>query len=276
MNATTLFSLALTVLGVPILGAYFFQNWLIYHPSRYPEAALEALSERSGLTPWPAADKHYRGFLRAPEGQPKGTVVIFHGNAGAAIDRVYYANALVPLGYRVILNEYPGFGARTGAHNEDSLVSDARATVRMVMKEFGDPVIIWGESLGCAVATAVSTEVGGRVGIVLLTPWLNLPELAQTIYWFLPAKWLVKDTFDNVRNLAGFRGPVAVLLADRDEIIPNEQTLALYNAISGPKRLWTFRNAGHNSWPASPREDWWREVMDYVGGGPSLPAVAPE
>jgi len=45
---------------------------------------------------------------------PKGTVTVFHGNAGPAAGREFYLQALAPLNYRVILAEYPGYGGRTG------------------------------------------------------------------------------------------------------------------------------------------------------------------
>jgi len=70
------------------------------------------------------------------------------------------------------------------------------------------------------VATGVASEKSLAVdGLVLITPWNNLPDLAQSIYWFLPAKWLVKDRFDNAANLRDCNQPVAVLMADADEII---------------------------------------------------------
>ncbi len=117
-------------------------------------------------------------------------------------------------------------------------------------------------------ATGVAAEKSLAVdGLVLITPWNNLPDLAQSIYWFLPAKWLVKDRFDNAANLKDFKNPVAVLMADTDEIIPNKHTLAFYESLSSPKRLWVFKNAGHNTWPTSPTEKWWQEVTAFTGNG---------
>lgn len=98
----------------------------------------------------------------------------------------------------------------------------------------------------------------------MLTPWDSLPNLAQRLYAYLPARWLVRDQYDNVANLAGFDGPVAVLMAGRDEVIPNRHTQRLYDSLPGRKRLWVFENAGHNTWPTSPDAQWWAEVMEYV------------
>jgi pimeloyl-ACP methyl ester carboxylesterase len=116
-----------------------------------------------------------------------------------------------------------------------------------------------------AAAAAADPELDVR-GAVMLTPWDSLPSLAQRLYWYLPARWLARDQYDNVRNLRVFPGPVAVLMADRDEVIPNPHTERLYESLPEPKRLWVFRNAGHNSWPTAPSEVWWAEVMGFLSG----------
>lgn len=193
-------------------------------------------------------------------------MVVTHGNAGAAIDRAYYVTALNALGYDVLIVEYPGYGARPGAHSERSLVDDLRATVKTLAAQGRTPTYLWGESLGCGVASAVAADPDLKIaGLVLLAPWDSLPHLAQRLYWFLPAKWLTKDRYDSVANLAHFAKPAAVLIAEEDEIIPNDLSKRLYESLRCPKRLWTFPGAGHNTWPANPSEAWWREVMDFVG-----------
>jgi len=100
----------------------------------------------------------------------------------------------------------------------------------------------------------------------MLTPWDTLPDLAQNLYWFLPAKWLTKDKYDNIKNLHDFEGPVAVVMAGRDEIVPEKRTKRLYDSLLSVKKLWVFENAGHNSWPVAPELAWWKEVMDFVSG----------
>ena len=268
VNLPTLLLTVFGFIGVPVLVAYACQNTMLYFPDNTSFTELIRRSADSPVRLWPEANEGYRGFLsRSDAATPKGTIVVFHGNAGSALDRMYYVKALEPLGYRVLLAEYPNYGARSGSLGQRSLVSDGIATVKALRQQFDGPLYVWGESLGCGVATGVAAEESLAVdGLVLITPWKNLPELAQSIYWFLPAKWLVKDRFDNVAHLKDFKNPVAVMMADSDEIIPNKQTMAFYEAIPSPKRLWVFQNAGHNSWPTAPQTKWWQEVTDFTGG----------
>jgi hypothetical protein len=198
-----------------------------------------------------------------------GTVVVFHGNAGAAWDREYFVSWLVPLGYRVVLAEYPGYGGRGGKMGERAFVADALETVAQAYQEFGGPLYLCGESLGCGVAAGVAARAPVPVaGAILITPWDNLPALAQELYRFLPARRLLRDTYDNARNLEGFPSRVAVAVAEHDEIVPKTHGIRLYERLLGEKRLYMIQGAGHNTWQSRIGTDWWREVMAFVSGGP--------
>jgi fermentation-respiration switch protein FrsA (DUF1100 family) len=75
---------------------------------------------------------------------------------------------------------------------------------------------------------------------------------------------LIRDQYDNVRHLHAYGKPVAVVLAEWDEIIPKKHSMRLYASLAAPKRLWVLRGTGHNSWLAGSNEAWWREVMNFV------------
>lgn len=246
-----------------VLGVFALQRSLLYHPDR--ERPGEAYLETLGLRFWPQKNE-YTGLISetAPK-TARGTVVVFHGNAGSAWHRDYYVKALEPMGYRVILAEYPGYGGRDGTLSEPRIVKDAKEAVAAARAEFGAPIFLIGESMGCGVAAAVAADTTEAIaGLVLVTPWDSLAALAQTHYWYLPAAWLVKDRFDSVAYLQAYDRPVAVAMAEKDRVIPNKHTLALYDALKAPKKLWRFENAGHNDWPIHPSASWWQEAMDFA------------
>ena len=256
------------VIVYAILTAVVFasQRRLLYLPST--GSLTEQAAAARGLHHWPDYP-NYRGFINTDQTRAaQGTVIVFHGNAGSAADRVYYTDALTRLGYRVIIAEYPGYGGRPGEPSEAAFKADALQTLQLARQQFGMPVYLWGESLGSGVAAAVVADSPELVdGLILLTPWDSLPNLAQSIYWFLPARWLVLDRYDNIANLQSFQGRTAVLLAEQDEVIPIRHGQRLYESIDAPKKLWVFPNAGHNSWPVQSSEPWWREVMEFISEG---------
>lgn len=247
--------------GVAVL-IMLLQRHFLYFPDPVP--ASPAQLDAAGLSAWPGRGeaRGYIGVARAAAA--RATVLVFHGNAGSAWQRAYYAVALELQGYRVILAEYPGYGGREGAPSESSLVADGLVTLQQVYQRYGEPIVIWGESLGSGVAAAVAhrSEVP-LAGLVLLTPWDSLPAVVRHHYPLIPQA-IVRDRYDSRANLKKFPGPVALLLATQDDIIPEARSMALYQSLAGQKRLWQFVDAGHNSWPVSSAEAWWREVMDFV------------
>ncbi len=251
-----------------MVAGFLWQRKMIYFPDR--EVPAPDPLHAAGLRFWPDQDpdqgEDYRGLVATDSAvEATGTIIVFHGNAGAAWHRSYYVHALLPLGYNVVLAEYPGYGGRNGDPSEESFVNDARATIQLAYDTFGGPLYLWGESLGCGVAAAVAADPPVPVdGVVLVTPWDSLPDLAQSMYWYFPIRWLLRDKFDNVKNLQSFHQPVAIAIAIDDEIIPPARSLRLYESIHAPKRLWRFENAGHNNWPTDPAEKWWREVMQFI------------
>jgi len=249
----------------------------------FPDPAAPIQTVRLGadwmLEPWPGTGEAFRGYVRGPlpgSASTRGTVVVFHGNAGGARDRGYYALALEGRGYRVVLAEYPGYGGRAGSPSEETFVQDGRDTARRALAEFGGPLWLWGESLGAAVAAGVAADRTLQVaGVALITPWDRLTDLAQSLYWYLPARWLLRDRYDTMAALREYPGAVAVLIAERDEIIPTRHSQRLYEALSGPKRRWLFAGAGHNTWPADPRAAWWDEVLAWFEAERTQRALLP-
>jgi alpha-beta hydrolase superfamily lysophospholipase len=252
--------------GVLVLLVYLAQYQLLYLPVTSTAERVTLSARALGLKLWPREGGEYRGLIAAKRSNAaRGTVLVWHGNAGSAEDRKYYVDALEKLGYRVILLEYPGYGARRGKLGETSFVADARESVEIALMEFGRPIYMWGESLGCGIATGVTVNSATAVdGVILLTPWDTLANTAQAHYWYLPARWLTRDKYDNIKNLEGFTGPVAVVMADQDEVIPQRLTTKLYDSLTTTKHLWVFPRAGHNSWPVAPELAWWGEVMQFV------------
>ena len=252
---------------IVVSAMYLLQDYFIYYPEKTDPQLIEQAAASRDLQLWPQNVKTYRGFISPGALQKSlGTILVFHGNAGNALDRTYYAGALNRLGYRVILAEYPAYGSRPGKTGEKEFTTDAVESIRLASMEFGQPIYLLGESLGCGVVCGAVAKTSVPVdGVALITPWDSIVNVARDKYWFLPVKWMLKDRYDNVANLEKYQRPVAIVMAGQDAIIPNRLTQRLYDALPQPKRLWTFPEAGHNSWPSGPHESWWGEMMDFLG-----------
>ena len=241
------------------------QNRLLYFPGSSAPSAESLKAENLRLWQYNAGD--YRGLVAMNDtGGGKGTIVVFHGNGGIAADRTYYLKELGPLGYRVILAEYPGYGGRNGEVGEKPFVRDAVETVRLAAETYGGPVFLLGESLGCGVAAAVAAQTPVRIdGLVLVTPWDTLGSIARAKFPFLPVRLLLNDRYDNIANLHSFKGRIAVVGAERDEVIPVAHARKLYDSLPRPEsRMWIMPGAGHNDWPMHVHRGWWKEIIEFI------------
>jgi uncharacterized protein len=255
----------LLIYTLVLLAVFVLQRKILYFPAQYSQVQQEQLLAGLDMQAWPSVDNIHGVISSISQPNVKGTVLVFHGNAGAALHRAYYIEALQPLGYRVIVAEYPGYGARNGSPSEEVLVEDGIATANMALDEFKGPLFLCGESLGSGVVAGIVAS--GKVpvkGLLLVTPFDVMAKVAQHHYWYFLAKWLIQDKYDNVSKLRNYQGRTAILVAGEDEVIPNRRTMALFDALPGQKKLWHFEHAGHNSIPMEPGNPWWRETMAFI------------
>ena len=246
-----------------LLAAIFlWQDRLLYFPAL---TTVERVAD-GGLRAWPSS-QDFRGLVAEPTGAVRGTAIVFHGNAGHVGHRAFYAHALTPLGLRVILAEYPGYGPRPGMLGEASLVADAEETLALAHRQYGGPLLLIGESLGAAVAAAAGAQQPDlTTGLLLITPWDRLARVGSHHYPWLPVKWMLRDGYDNVVHLAKFDRPVVVAVAERDSIVPPRFGTALYAALRGPKHLMLIKASDHNDWPDRVDAGWWRAAITFALG----------
>lgn len=242
------------------------QRRLIYFPERLDAEAARAAYQCNGVVRWPADGECRGAVLRSSGGAAptNGTVLVFHGNAGGAHEREFMATKLHALGWRVVLAEYPGYGPRPGAPSEASFREDGRATARLVRQAYPGRLVVLGESLGSGAAAAVAADAGLKVdAVVLAVPFDCLANVGARLYPWLPVRWLLRDRFDNVAALKDYPGPVTVVQAEDDLVVPADCTRALYEALPHADRngLIKLPHTGHDDWFWALSDAQWREML---------------
>ncbi len=254
-----------TACAITLAAPAMFQDRLLYFPAQANVANMVS----PGLVAWPS-EGDFRGLVAEPASPARGTAIVFHGNAGHAGHRDYYAAALNRLGLRVILAEYPGYGPRNGAVGERSLVEDAEQTIALAHRLYGPPLLLVGESLGAGVAAAAGARQRDHVAaLMLITPWDTLEHVAAYHYPWLPVSWMLRDRYDSAAHLASVGRPVLVAVAERDRIVPARFGAALHDALRGPKRLEVVRESDHNNWIRYVDDAWWRGAIEFLVGKPA-------
>lgn len=256
---------ALSYLGMLALLA-IGQRRLIYHPARAPAGALLTLAAQAGLLPWRNLAGELIGWRTPPSSAPDAPrALVFHGNAGHALDRLYFAagfGALSPP-WETLLFEYPGYGSRAGRPAEKAILAAAEDALRELPAD-GRPLFVVGESLGTGVAAALAARHPERVaGLLLITPFTSLADVGQRHYPLFPVRLMLRERYDSRAALQQYRGPAAFLLADADEVVSTESGRQLYESYRGPKRLWR-QAGGHNTLDYTPAAAWWAAAANFL------------
>jgi uncharacterized protein len=215
----------------------------------------------------------------AGEAREPGRVLVFHGNAGFAAHRGYFSR-LFP-DRAVYILEYPGFGSRPGSPGESTIRTAVDDALAELMRMRPDPVVVLGESIGSGPAAWLAgTHPEAVAGLLLITPFASLADVAAAQFPFFPVRWVLQDRWENERFLASYPGPVAFLIAGEDTIVPPRFGRALYEgylAKSGPGsdrserdpgRMWTVPGTGHNEIIRDLPRQTWREIRRYLEGSP--------
>jgi fermentation-respiration switch protein FrsA (DUF1100 family) len=238
---------------VLLAAVWWFQRRLVYFPMGTPPPAARVLpgaqerpfETQDGLQlgAWfvpPAAQT-------APGAAPRAAILVCNGNAGNRADRALLAAALAGRGYAVLLFDYRGYGGNPGSPSEAGLLEDARAARRhLEALAPGAPVVLFGESLGSAVALA---EAVARppAALLLRSPFTSLAALGKLHYPFLPVGWLLRDRYPSLDRVSGLACPLFVAAGERDTVVPLSESRALFDAAPVPvKRLLVVPRADHN------------------------------
>jgi fermentation-respiration switch protein FrsA (DUF1100 family) len=239
------------------------QRRMIYCPTRFAAGLLDPAAAPLGLRRWTNETGQAIGWWRPSRlGPARARVLIVHGNAGSALDRVDYVDGLQGIEpVDVFILEYPGYGDRPGSPSQTALLQAAEEGFRLVSQH--GPVFVLGESLGTGVASYLAGTFSESVaGVVLVCPYHDFTALAQSTMPLFPVRWMLWDRFPSAQWLARYPGPVGILLAENDTIVPARFGQKLYDSYAGRKRRWVVPGANHNDVFTRPAE-WWRELWSF-------------
>lgn len=253
--------------GITLLMA-LRQRSYIYHPRTMPADDAVSMARAQGFVPWHDKTGELAGWQRKNQDAPAGRrILIFHGNAGSALDRTYYEHgfATAPGSWELIIFEYPGYGPRPGSPSEKSVLQAAETALSSLLAEDQTPVYLIGESLGSGPACHLAGKYPEAVaGLWLVTPFTSLVDVARAHYPFLLVRLMMRDRYDNLGALDGYRGPLFILAAEHDRVVPARLARRLYEEAKTPhKRFLEQSGADHNTLDLSPGSEVWPAVAGY-------------
>jgi len=232
----------------------FLENWFIFRPATAREfwEAPAAGVQEVWLT---GADGTKLHAWWHPVPDARWVVLYCHGNAGNVSQWSPAAREWNEhVGASVLLFDYPGYGKSAGRPSEAGCYAAGETAYRWLVEEQKVPperILLHGVSLGGAVALELATR-HAHGALVLLCAFTNIPDMAQGMFPWLPARWLVRTQFDNLAKIATHHGPVFLAHGDADDLVPVDHCRRLFAAASAERKECFTISGGHHNDSATP------------------------
>lgn len=217
------------------------------------------------------------GWFLPAEGPVRGSILFLHGNAeniSTHIGSVYWLPAE---GFNVFLFDYRGYGTSSGTPDLHGVMHDADAALGHLVEmqtTRGIPVVVFGQSIGAAIAIYTVAHSGYRDRIDALVAegafasYRRIAREKLAAFWLTwpfqyPLSWTISDQYapiDAVPKVAPI--PLLLVYSEGDPIVPASHGQLLFDAASEPKQLWRVPDGRHIG--AFTRSEQRRRLLEYV------------
>lgn len=160
-------------------------------------------------------------------------------------------SAFRQLGFSVLVFDYRGYGLSEGDFpNESQVYQDSQAAWNYLREERQVPpeqIMIYGESLGGAIALDLALRHPEAGGLVLQSSFTSMTEAIRSNQFFqlFPVDQLLTERFDSLSKVRSLQVPVLFLHGSADSVVPPTMSQQLYDAAPQPKQLFLISEADH-------------------------------
>ena len=162
--------------------------------------------------------------------------------------------ALQQLGFSVLGIDYRGYGLSEGRMpNESRLYQDSRAAWDYLtyQKQIApQDIIIYGESLGGAIAIDLAVEQEDAGGLIVQSSFTSMPEQIKKTRPGLkvfPLGLIINQRFNSLAKVRSLEVPVLFLHGTADTIVDYKMSRKLYYAAPEPKNIFYIPGGKHFS-----------------------------
>ena len=234
--------LSATIIAVMILS----QSSMLFPTGAVPQAGpLPTGAERLELG---SGGERLHGVHIKPSANSGGkrTLILgFGGNAWNGQEVATYLHAIYPEAH-VVAFHYRGYRPSTGTPSADALKKDAPLAFDLAVNlAKPERVVAVGLSIGSGVAANLSRQ--RKIdGLILVTPFDSLKRAASDLFPWLPVGPFFQHELAAADDLRNSTTPVAIVAAERDQIIRPDRTSALRSRVPNLVFDRTIAGAGHN------------------------------
>ncbi len=174
-----------------------------------------------------------------------GLILYFHGNRGNLQRWGNMSPDLTSQGFDVVMMDYRGYGKSTGSPSEEALYSDAETVLAWARaRQPAGKLIIYGRSLGSAVASRLATKVTPDL-LILETPFDELRGVLRQYGSLVATLAPLRYTMSNADHLREVHCRTIVFHGTNDRVVPLPSAERLRPLIQSPDDFIIIPGGGH-------------------------------
>ncbi|MHA1214792.1 MAG: alpha/beta hydrolase [Candidatus Hodarchaeales archaeon] len=192
-------------------------------------------------------------FYRTTNPKEAPNILFFHGNGEIAADYDHIAKLYQKIGVNLIVVDFRGYGISTGTPSFSAMLSDAgviyqQLRMRLLDEGYIGSFSIMGRSLGSASAITLAEKYQGQMAALIIeSGFANTIKLLQRLGLAQDFSKELEKALSLVPVIKNIKIPTLVIHGENDMIIPVEEGIELYNAVSAVNKTFVLiPNAGHN------------------------------
>lgn len=242
-----------TVFVFILIGALVLNGWFYFlQPGMlfYPYKQLDGLPSDWGIAyenvELVTADNVRIHGWYIPNKSSNRVLLFFHGNGGNISHRGDSLKIFHQLGLNVLIIDYRGYGLSEGELSEKGIYKDAMSSWHFLLdRGFKESdIIIFGRSLGGAVATQLATKVK-PAALILESTFSSVRDMASRVMPLISSLVYLRFSFNSESKVKNISVPLLVMHSPDDEIIPFKLGQKVFAAANGPKYFYEL-SGGHN------------------------------
>ncbi|MFT3982098.1 MAG: alpha/beta fold hydrolase [Ferruginibacter sp.] len=231
------------------IALYYLQDSILLHPRALDRNHVFTFNQEftEQDIPFSKTDTINMIAFHATDSVKKGLVIYFHGNKDNVEHYAPFVPAFTRHGYEVWMPDYPGFGKSTGEISEEKLYSIAYQVRKMAAGRFSsDSVVIYGKSLGTAIATYTASVLPCKQ-LILETPYYSIPSLFNSYAFMYPARIMSRYKLPTYEFLQEVKAPVTIFHGTGDWVVPYRSGVKLKKFLKPGDQFIKIEHGEHNN-----------------------------
>lgn len=259
-------------------------NSLFYHPAK------EELVHRHKMPIQPTdvfftndtGQKLHAWHFKSDQ-KSKAIILFFHGNAENLSTHFYTLYGLTKHGFDYLIFDYQGYGKSEGSPSPSGTLVDARAAYQWIKENYNNlPIVIFGQSLGGAIAARFSSEIADPQirALILDSTFVSYREVANDV---LRKNWLtwpfqfltyilIDDTYAPIKKIEKLDviPHKLVIHGTNDPIVSYHLGEKLYEQLPGKKLFWKIEGGAHTDFMWRDNGNYSQKFIEYLNDALSL------